>query len=476
MGKSIARAGNWLTGNNSLIGRVTPWNDETAFGRIATGGMLGGAGGAGLNSLAGGLKNAFDPGSPQIQGIGGDARSPIAQGWQNSMMNFLNDNRFANATNNLLSGRPTDPTNTNAFLARMQDLTKQQSNLPGVRDTYNAPNFNNPNFRTDFNLGENIPQLGDQVNINDLQNLIMGNNAANLFGRIGQAQTPDLMSGFGSQGNTGSNYMSPQSEALQAIADRRSQRDVADLRARFGVMGGTTGSPAAFAESQYRAEAMPQIINALAQADQGQQAINLQNQLGNRNLDLSQLQNISNFISGNRSLDVTQRGQDISAGQNNLNTLVESLLTGARINQTGALANQQSALAAGQMRNQALQGMNQDQLNLAQMLNNFNANNAQFGATFGQNADTARLQAMLQDQAQRNNFMLGVGGLGRDMNQQALQGQLGMLNNLFDSFNRAYGIGTTQAENLVQPGRGLQTLQALAGLLQGVGGIARGFG
>lgn len=64
----------------------------------------------------------------------------------------------------------------------------------------------------------------------------------------------DILSGGG--GKAGS--------AISQLISKQQERDVNALRSRFGVGGGTAfGTPAAFAESQYRAEAAPQITNAI---------------------------------------------------------------------------------------------------------------------------------------------------------------------------------------------------------------------
>lgn len=52
--------------------------------------------------------------------------------------------------------------------------------------------------------------------------------------------------------------------ALQDILSRENTRNVADIRARFGASGGTSfGTPAAYAEGLYRAEAAPRSAVAI---------------------------------------------------------------------------------------------------------------------------------------------------------------------------------------------------------------------
>lgn len=87
-------------------------------------------------------------------------------------------------------------------------------------------------------------------------------------GGTGTAGSPDAMGSTGNimsvlsdilaggQGKAGS--------AISQLLSKQQERDVNGLRSRFGVGGGTAfGTPAAFAESQYRAEAAPQITQAI---------------------------------------------------------------------------------------------------------------------------------------------------------------------------------------------------------------------
>jgi hypothetical protein len=71
--------------------------------------------------------------------------------------------------------------------------------------------------------------------------------------------------------------LAPTGEALQTIIQRQSERDVADLRARFGASGGTAfGTPAAVGESLFRAETGPRIAAALGELGLRGQALDAQ--------------------------------------------------------------------------------------------------------------------------------------------------------------------------------------------------------
>lgn len=58
--------------------------------------------------------------------------------------------------------------------------------------------------------------------------------------------------------------------AFSEMLSKQQDRDVNNLRSRFGAGGGTAfGSPAAYAESMYRAEAAPQITSAIGNLQLG---------------------------------------------------------------------------------------------------------------------------------------------------------------------------------------------------------------
>lgn len=78
-------------------------------------------------------------------------------------------------------------------------------------------------------------------------------NAAGSTGNI-MSVLSDILAGGG--GKAGS--------AISQLISKQQERDVNALRSRFGVGGGTAfGTPASNAEVQYRAEAAPQITNAI---------------------------------------------------------------------------------------------------------------------------------------------------------------------------------------------------------------------
>lgn len=89
-------------------------------------------------------------------------------------------------------------------------------------------------------------------------------------GGLGAAGSPDGPGTAGGVAGILSSILSPGAGkiggAYADILSKQQQRDINGLRARFGASGGAAfGTPAAFAESQYRAEAAPQITTQIGQ-------------------------------------------------------------------------------------------------------------------------------------------------------------------------------------------------------------------
>lgn len=255
-------------------------------------------------------------------------------------------------------------------------------NVPGQ---YNSPTYkpfdlqnmlNNPEFQNMMKMG-----LGGQANLADA-------GSADVYGKF--------------------------ATDTQNLLQRKADRDVADLRARYGMGGGSNlGSAAALAEGNFRAENNAQIGTAL----------------GNINLQ-------------ERGLNLTQRGQDL---QNYLGS------RGLDINQLGLLSNNAQFGSDLGMRN-------------SQFENLFNQNNSQFGATFGQNAAIQNNNFGLQNQQQMNQYGIGVAGVGMQQQQLAQQQQQFMFEQMMRAYMAQAGWNTPQAENVVQP----------SWLSQAAGGVATG--
>ena len=120
-------------------------------------------------------------------------------------------------------------------------------------------------------LGPSVKELGggggagmlDQSFISVLQKLLNGGgigtggspNAAGTTGSI-YSVLSDILKG--ADGNAGS--------AISKLLSQQQTRDINGLRSQFGASGGQAfGTPAAYAESNYRATAAPQITSAITQ-------------------------------------------------------------------------------------------------------------------------------------------------------------------------------------------------------------------
>src|SRR3972149_5710848 len=111
--------------------------------------------------------------------------------------------------------------------------------------------------------------LGEDI-VSMLRALIAGEGTpeGSLFGRISGrdplGQTGDIMSGISRLLEPVN--VAPTGEALQQIIQRDTERGAADLRSRFGAAGGVSlGTPAAYAESLFRAEAAPRAATAMGE-------------------------------------------------------------------------------------------------------------------------------------------------------------------------------------------------------------------
>lgn len=197
----------------------------------------------------------------------------------------------------------------------------------------------------------------------------------------------------------------PSFQAIQQVAERQKMQDIADLRARYGLMGNTQSSGSSLAEAQYRAEANPRLVAGLGGLGREIQGLDLQLQ------DLNRRGQATSAASG--------RGSDI--GQNIGNLL--QFIQGTRGQDVGALGQDQGAL-----------------LNL-----------------FGQQSSNA-----LQNQNAANNWMQTLFGGGLNLQGMGQQGQMDVLSNLFNSFNQAQQIGTPQAQTVQKPSM-ISQIAGLAG-------------
>lgn len=333
-------------------------------------------------------------------------------------------------------------------------LSQNQNNIPGLSSNLQQA-LNNTNQASGLNPNSLQTGLPQNVNVNP----------ANLQTGLPNAQDSAYYQGV-----------------EQTLGNQYNQ-GLKDLQARFGAAGGTSrGTPAAFAQAQYSAQALPQLAAALGnvrQQEVGNQ-LQAQNQGNSANLtargqDISNAQqNVGNQLQGqnqsnqallqNQGLNnqaVLDRLNSISGlfgQQGNLNNQLLGNLGNIAANsgQTSLGVNQLNTgnqLATNQLNSQNINNAlsqlgnlqnnnNQTALGLNQLL----ANNSQFNA--GQ--QNSNLQALNQLLAQANQFNAGQQNLNtqqlNQLNQQnsqfnadaltqnrELMAQLGLQNNQFNS-------------------------------------------
>ncbi len=275
--------------------------------------------------------------------------------------------------------------------------------------------------------------------------------------------------GFGGQVNAQGVSLAPATQfdmnnpyfsAIKDQSQMTSDRNAAELRARFGAQGaGSIGTGAQYAESNLRATEAPQLTIALQQALQGLQqqdlaergtqanialgsaGQNLQGQLGNQNAGLNNGSNMLQAL-------LSGRGQDINA------------MTAGRGQDIGLRNQDINALLSNQSQGNSFQQQNNQQNSQNMQSNNANAiNQSQLSAQFGAQGMSDFLQAL---------------GLGQQQNQTGANMQQNLLNQLFGSFGQSSGLGTPQPQTVQQP----STLGQIAGAGLGIlgSGIFSGFG
>lgn len=299
-----------------------------------------------------------------------------------------------------------NPTQFNA------DFTPQQIAAMEVQGGFNAPQFQQAQLQALNPV--NVQQLG--FNAPQFQNAQLNNLNLQNLGREQLATGPNTMLGFGERGQFG-NVVNPAAnqEALAAIMGRQQQRDIADLRERFGNRALSTG--AMQAESLYRAEALPRqamALDEIMRQNQAQQLTQRGQDIGawqaGRGMDISQLGLGADSANALNQALIAQRGQDVSQlglqAQTGLGLNEQQLQLAQLANQFGldasqlglqaGMANQDAMLQAAGLNQQGALGLNDQVLQQILAMNQFNQGNAQFGAGQDLQAQLANQNAMLQ--------------------------------------------------------------------------------
>lgn len=555
MGKVVKGIGNAIGSvahvASPLIGMLPGGNFINA-GIDAISGLSGGqkaaiGGGAALAGL--GLAGGF---KPQV-GATSNGATATGNDFSNYLGGFLqnggaNQQQMNAALTGMLSGRPGDPTNLqnyfNAGMGSNGQANIGQSNAQfdpqQINVGFTPQNFNPTAIASFFQGGQNFNPTAinpQQVvggftpqAVNTQYNPLQASSNFQAPGFV-NAATPNVMQGVGQQANLGS-VVNPAANvtAMQQLMQNQQKMDIANLRERFGNQA--LGSGAQLAESQYLANALPQQALALDQITRAnneqaltQRGQDLQNFLGSRGIDVSQLglgsqnalsqaQMANQFNQGNAQFGA---GQDLQAQLANQGAglqaagfgqqgqaLNNQFLQGSAAQQLQAmLANQSAGLQAGQLNNQfgldaaqllqnnqqfganylqnAQQLGNQFGLNAAQLgsqNNQFAANlaaqlgqmNNQFGlnaAQMAQGNQQFNINSMLQNQQLGNQFNLGMQNVGANLQGIQANAQQNALAQLFNALGNTQRLGTAQADTTVAPSLGSQLING-AGVLGGI--------
>lgn len=388
-------------------------------------------------------------GASKTKTVGGTPVGQVAQGYSSYLGNALNSqNGYAQTMQSLLSGNGAGTPQTLNFLDSLKGyqapMVSQQPQLDigSLLSQFAAPNAGQVN--TNISLPNfNPAQAPGQINLS------------------GVPTNTNVVQNYQNQGFSGLNMNDPNVQAIQQASQNALNNSVADLRERFTQTGGaSTGTPAAYGEALLRAQAAPQLTNALANYAAQNTGLNLQNNA--LNLQGLQANNSANLQQAGLNTDsllqalglgVSQRGQDLSNIANNNQLAVQS--QGQNLS---ALLN---SMGLG------VQQRGQDLSNL-QSTNALNANQQQTGLSgllqmmgLNQNAALANQSAGLQGQG----LNLQLGSLLNSLAGLQQNGQLNALNNLGQGYSQNYQLSTPQAQTV-------QTPSGFSQVMSGLGSVA----
>jgi hypothetical protein len=424
--------------------------------------------------------------------VGGTPTSPTASAYTSWMQGMLGNGAYTGAINNLLGGSVGDPKSLTQYFQQMGQQGGAQLNPIN----YNTPEFTATQFQNTPLSNQQMPNwMGTQFQQPPLFNGQFQNTQLQQAPLANQQwQNPQLNNNFQMSAG-GIDPNSDYGKAIQQMVSNQQMQDVAALRERFTGTGGSSGTPAAYAESNYRAQAAPQLINAMEQANQAERGLNLQQMGLANNAMLGQNQILAGLGQAQNQFGLQQAGMN-SDIINQMNQMqLQQGLAGNQFGLQGAglnadIVNQMNQLNAqqGLAQNQFNQGnaqmgmqqtgMNADIINqLNQMMLSQNQNQNQFNlANSGQdlNAQMANSQNSLQNQQLMNQYGLGMGDLFQGLsglNQQGILGALGMLGG---QYSQLLGLGTPQAQTVQKPttwGNILGTVGDLTGMAANLSGI-----
>lgn len=410
-------------------------------------------------------------GKPKTETVGGGSATGTADAFNQFLLQGLNSgafggqtgpngattgvaqaqgqtNGFGGAINNMLSGRPGDPTQYSQYF----DLMKNGGN-GGFGGIGNAPGFQSTEFGVHSASPNNYNAAFGEGGFGNQRLGVGAAGSAVDFNAANFARPGDVFGANGVGGLMQPNMNDPQFAALAQMQNQRTQLDAANLRARYTAGGGSSlGTGASMAESQYLAQANPantmgmyQIGQQMQNMDMQNRGLNAQTMLGQRgqNIDMRN-QDMNSMLSAATSTAGNQTNANIASAQN----MTQGNIAGMNARLQAMGMDSDSAFRAMQQNNANQFGQNQ-------AANQFNQGNYQFGVNAG-----------LQNQGMQNQYALGQAGIGAQMAGLSSQAQQAAMQQLFGSYNNAQQIGTPQAQTVQTPS---MFGQIMSGLGQVVG-------
>lgn len=337
-------------------------------------------------------------GSSKTKTVGGTPNTPLAQNYTNLLNTGVN------------SGFTSLGGNNATIQSTLGGLLSGTATTPNTTGQYNLSNYSVPNV---------TPQTVDTSNLmsgfgtsGSIPNVDYGSTLNKTFG-----YTPNTLQPLDVNGTLAT--------AAQQQIHNQTTQDLANLKAQFTAGGGGAfGTPAAYAESNYLAQAAPQIATALGNLNAQQQGLNIQN------------------AGVNNQAQQAAQGMDLSQAQS-----------------LASMLGQQQSLQT----NAGLQGRGLD-LNQLGLVNSANTTNA----ANNQSAQTSNLQSILQQLSGAQNYNLGLGTQSLQGQQLTQQGMLSALQQLFGGLQQGTALGTPQAQTVQTP----SSFQNFVNGLTGIAGAA----
>lgn len=256
-------------------------------------------------------------------------------------------------------------------------------------------------------------------------------------------------------------YGSPGVDAATKLLERNKAKNVADLRARFGADGGMSfGTPAAYAEGNFLAEADAQNANTIANLARSDAALDLERALGVGQINA---QNYKSFADNSSSIFNTKAG----AASNLVGNVGDLIKAGGNLGLGARGQDIDAALGSGKLNLEALSaatGYDLDALKAA------SAQGISIGELINQNQG---MRANNQAQNKGLNIealskVLGFDLEGKSLGENARQfntSQQGdFIRNIMNIMAELSGKGIAQRQGVMKPSFGSQLVKGVTGL------------